>query len=148
MASAKQSPVRKLLDDVGTAFGKFFMGDPAGVQNPPQEGGQADNQGGFSIAVMGVISVGSLLFFIWLAMYWYENRVEMLTELSRMSDDINTIVEPAMENVREYLVDCGQLEVEITADFKCTLDDNCMMTRDEMVASEERQAAYKKYCAQ
>ena len=148
MATAKQSHVRKLLDDVGTAFGKFFMGDPAGVQNPPQEGGQADNQGGFSIAVMGVISVGSLLFFIWLAMYWYENRVEMLTELSRMSDDINTIVEPAMENVREYLVDCEQLLVERLADRQCVLDDNCMMTRDELVASDERQAAYKKYCAQ
>ena len=148
MASAKQSPVRKLLDDIGTAFGKFFMGDPAGVQNPPQEGGQANNQGGFSIAVMGVISVGSILFFIWLAMYWYENRVEMMTELSSMSDDINTIVEPAMENVREYLVDCEQLLVERLADRQCVLDDNCMMTRDELVASDERQVAYKKYCAQ
>ena len=148
MASAKQSSVRQLLADVGAAFGKFFMGDPTGDQNPPQESGQADNQGGFSIAVMGVISVGSILFFIWLAMYWYENRVEMMTELSRMSDDINTIVEPAMENVREYLVDCEQLLVERLADRQCVLDDNCMMTRDELVASDERQAAYKKYCAQ
>ena len=148
MASAKQSPVRKLLDDVGFALGKFFGGDPAGAQTPPEEDGQANNQGGFSIAVMGVISVGSLLFFIWLAMYWYENRVEMLTELSRMSDDINTIVEPAMENVREYLVDCEQLEDGLLADLQCAVDDNCMMTRDEMVASEERQAAYNKYCAQ
>ena len=81
-------------------------------------------------------------------MYWYENRVEMMTELSRMSDDINTIVEPAMENVREYLVDCEQLLVERLADRQCVLDDNCMMTRDELVASDERQAAYKKYCAQ
>ena len=147
MASAKQSPVRKLLADVGFAFGKFFGGDPAGSEDV-REGEQANNQGGFSIAVMGVISVGSLLFFIWLAMYWYENRVEMLTELSRMSDDINTIVEPAMENVREYLFDCEQLLVERLADRQCVLDDNCMMTRDELVASDERQAAYKKYCAQ
>ena len=143
--STKSAAVRKLLADLGSAFGKLFKRREV----DHDDGDRADgDQAELSTAAAMMVFVAILIFGIVIVRWYIVNWEEVTVEVTEAYDVYEEDVEPAFEAIREALVDCEKLRAELVVDFECVLSDNCMMTRDESVRSQERQDAHKKYCAE
>ena len=151
--STKSAAVRKLLADLGSAFGKLFKCREV----DHDDGDRADgDQAELSTAAAMMVFVAILIFGIVIVRWYIVNWEEVTVEVTEAYDVYEEDVEPAFEAlrealteaIREALVDCEKLRAELVVDFECVLSDNCMMTRDESVRSQERQDAHKKYCAE
>jgi len=155
MPSRKIKAIGELLKGILLAFGRFLLSGP-----------------GILMALILVVGIGQLLeedqpqdfssaydgsYAKQRAEQWLEierrraerERVRPARELERTKTLIE-MSEEAIEGARfkigDMMTDCDELEAEINADYECKFSDDCLMTRDELVQSKERQEDWKLYC--
>ena len=116
MANTKSAAVRQLLFDLGLAIGTFFRDVLIRLSKAARWLFQA-------ALVLGLFIGVYLIIVNW--------------------DDLTA---PAVELYTEATINCGKLEAERQADKECLQNTSCMMTRDELVESEERTFKYYLYC--
>ncbi len=137
--SKKSAAVRKLLADLGSAFGKFFrslLPDPRKV--------------GLSLG-RALLNVGLFFVLIYVLLQGIgliiDNWNDISSPVVEAYEEFSEPVAEAYEAYKEATFDCEQLRVELIADVGCYNDNNCVMTRDESVRYRKRLELNKKYCA-
>lgn len=76
-----------------------------------------------------------------------ENRQEVQQEIQKATDEVGEALDTTVGDfIRDSVGYCEDLKKALEYDWKCIASDDCVMTRDELVAYEERLGYLGKYC--